>query len=298
MKFLTEYFNSGSAKQQNKKRLGAMCICITAVLLCLALIVLTAASIVTAVKNQNANGDDGDEGGSGLPTGYVTTALDPTLVSTGNLILIDESHPYATMPEVLAITDRPVKDDGKPTYSAYTDMCFLTADALAAFNKMAADFYAATSDDCLYLTKTEYGTILSLTYYDEATKSNVVSIYDAEAKAPVEVYRWIYQNAAKYGFVCAYATEGTENVFRYVGAEHAAAMDALNADNFPAYLEALKARCNKPNSARSVNVNNVRYKIYYQAVAETVLVPEKNTYTVSGNNVDGYIITEVVSTKK
>ena len=64
MKFLTEYLNSGSVKQQNKKRLGAFAICATAILLCLALIVLTAASIVTAVKNRKANTEgEGEEGG-------------------------------------------------------------------------------------------------------------------------------------------------------------------------------------------------------------------------------------------
>ena len=298
MKFLTEYLNSGSVKQQNKKRLGVACICATAILLCLALIVLTAASIVTAVKNRSANSEEEEEGGNATPSGYTSTTLEASQISTGNLLLIDETHPYTTMPEVVSITDRPQTAEGASVYSTYLDQCFLTKEALTALNKMVADFYAATSDENLYLTKTDYGCIITLTYYNEAAQSNTTPIYDAEAKAYVEVYRWIAQNAAKYGFVRASGAEGTENVFRYVGAEHAEAMRALNADNFPAYLDALKARCGKPSSARTVSVNNVRYKIYYQAAAETVLVPEKNTYTVSGNNVDGYIITEVTTAAK
>ena len=299
MKNVTEYLNSGSIKQQNKKRLGALLICATAILLCIALLIFTVASITAAIRNRKANEEPEDD--NGIPTGYTTTMLDVTQISQGTLLLIDDMHPCMIEPEVVSITDRPtIPDSTSAVYSAYMDLCFVTKDTLTALNKMMADFYAATQNDCVYLTKTEHGTILTLTYYDEATNTKTNSIYDAEAKAPVEEYRWIFTNAATYGFVPAYDTEGKENVFRYVGAEHAKAMDALNADNFPEYLEALKARCGQPGSARSVTVEGVRYKIYYQAAtADTpVWVPEKNTYVVSGNNVDGYIITETVSTNK
>ena len=301
MKALTEYFNSGSIKQQNKKRLGALLICATAILLCIALIVLTAASIVTALKNRTVEDEEDSEESGGIPGGYTTTTPEASQLSTGTLLLLDETHPYTgEVPAVVAISNRPQTAEGTNAYSAYTDSCYLTQEALDALNKMVTDFYAAKQDDCLYLIKTEYGTILTLTYYSELNKINTNSIYDSENDQPVDTYKWIYDNAASYGFVAASSTEGAENVFRYVGVPHALAMDALNADTFPAYLETLKTRCSKPSSARSVNTETARYKVYYQAaVADTpILVPETNPYTISGNNVDGYIITETISTQK
>ena len=49
---LSDFLNSGSAKQQAKKRLVAMILCATAVLLAIALVTLMIASIATALKNK------------------------------------------------------------------------------------------------------------------------------------------------------------------------------------------------------------------------------------------------------
>ena len=54
------------------------------------------------------------------------------------------------------------------------------------------------------------------------------------------------------------------------------------------YLEILKSRsASKP---LSVTVDNASYNMYYSATAEAV-VPTKYSYTVSGDNMNGYIIT-------
>ena len=94
MRFLTEFFNSGTVNQQNKRRLGAMLIAVTAVLLAVALIVLMVASIVTAVKNNRIVEDESDDSdGSGIPSGYTTTTFAEGQASNGALLLIDAEHP-------------------------------------------------------------------------------------------------------------------------------------------------------------------------------------------------------------
>lgn len=314
MKFLTEYFNSGSIKQQNKKRMGALLICATAVLLCIALIVLMIASIAIAVKNRASADEEDPSDSNGIPTGYTTTTPDASQLSVGNLLLLDATHPYTgEAPSVIAMSNNRPKDDTLAEdpylYWMYDTVNFsLTREALDAFAAMVTDFYAATKDNNLYVAAAyvtggtsaihQSGNAVTLHYYTEAPAH--ASIFDAENQKPVETYKWIYNNAAKYGFVLASEDETQQDVFRYVGVAHASAMEALSADSFPAYLEALKTRCNKPTAARTVTTDTGRYKIYYQAAAADtpVYVPETNTYTISGNNVDGYIITETVSTQK
>ena len=299
MKFLMEYLNSGNAKQQEKKKLGALLICATAILLCIALVVLTVASIVTAVKNRTAADDEGEGEGDGN-VGYTTTTLDASQITQGNLVLVDADHPYVTMPEVVSVYDEPGRKtaEGDIIYST-TNQCYLTQEALTAVTKLLTAFNAKDGNDNVYVINTEYGTIVTLTYVDVETKVTNNSIYDAEAKAPLADYKWIYDNAAAYGFVRVSAAEGTENVFRYVGVAHAKAMAALSAETFDVYLEKLKTRCATPATGKTVNTDAGRYKIYYQAAsADTpVMVPESNSYSVSGNGLDGFIITETISTK-
>ena len=298
MRFLTEFFNSGTVNQQNKRRLGAMLIAVTAALLAVALIVLMVASIVTAVKNKQVVEDDESEGdGSGIPSGYTTTTFAEGQASNGALLLIDASHPYVGTEALVAISDRPLDDDGDYVYSAYLDSCMLTQDALKALNTMAADFYASEKDGWLYLIKTEYGLNLTLAYRSNGSD---ISIYDSKNAKPVETYQWIYDNAHKYGFIQASDEEGKENVFRYVGVAHATYI-VNNKLTLASYLETVKTRtASKPLSISVKDAENktVTYRVYYLASDAEMVVPEKYVYTVSGDNMGGYIVTVDQSSAK
>lgn len=298
MRFLTEFFNSGTVNQQNKRRLGAMLIAVTAVLLAVALIVLMVASIVTAVKNNRVVEDEPDDSeGSGIPSGYTTTTFAEGQASNGTLLLIDAEHPYVGTESLVKIENRPLADDGTPAYSAYLDSCMLTQDALNALNAMAADFYAAKKDGWLYLIKTEYGLNLTLAYRSNKTD---ISIYDSANAKPVETYQWIYDNAHKYGFIQASAEEGKENVFRYVGVAHATYI-VNNKMTLTAYLELVKTRTASKSlqiSVKDAENKTVTYRVYYLAGDAEMVVPEKYTYTVSGDNMGGYIVTVDQSSAK
>ena len=108
-------------------------------------------------------------------------------------------------------------------------------------------------------------------------------------------YQWINDNAFRYGFVLRYPQDKEDRTgiayepwhFRYVGVPHAAVMTerGLCLEEYTTYLRQfpydgvhLKTTC-----------DGVDYEIYYEAGSE-IHVPKDRSYTVSGNNVDGFIV--------
>lgn len=110
------------------------------------------------------------------------------------------------------------------------------------------------------------------------------------------VFARLVEDAWKYGFVQRYP-EGKADItgisyeawhFRYVGLPHSKVMR----DNdlcLEEYIEFLK---NYPYDGQHLTVEHegISYEIYYCAGVE-VPVPENGSYTTSGNNVDGFIVT-------
>ncbi|MBQ8331065.1 MAG: hypothetical protein IJX94_01030 [Clostridia bacterium] len=321
MKFLSDYFNSGSVRQQNKKRLAALAVCATAALLAVALIALMIGSIATAIKNKAPDGtESGDETGTKIPTGYTTANLAEAgySVNAGTLLVIDDTHPYAAA--TATVQPQPnlrAKDTETNTdlYRGDYDMINITQETLDAFNAMVIAFHTEQKDQADYKTGNlwlqgrvsakEYSsaadaalksaTGLIICQQEKGTENDETSIYDSTAKKGVGVYQWIYENAYKYGFVQASTAEGEENVFRYVGVAHAAYMKNNN-KTFSDYLALFQT--NKPTASRPLTVsvkdakgNTVKYNMYYLSSTEEAVVPTKYNYTVSGDNMGGYIVT-------
>ncbi|MBO5938662.1 MAG: hypothetical protein J6Q82_04095 [Clostridia bacterium] len=317
MKFITDFLNSGTVKQQNRKKLGALLICATAALLVVALIGLAIFGIAGAIKNKNQE-EESEETGDKIPTGYVTTTFDEGTSSNGLLLLIDESHPYVGSAATVQPNSslRVKTEGGEEIYKgAYGDIN-LTQETLDAFNQMMLAFHTANKDQEGYrlgsiwlashlnglnaemtpatkeLLKTGCALIIE-NQYDEAAPS----IYDVEAKTGKGVYKWIYDNAAKYGFVKVADSAAEGNVFRYVGVVHAKAMEDRKVASFAEYLTYLQTKTNL-RSQLSVSVTGAdgkatKYSVYYLASDVEHYVPEDGTfeYTVSGDNMGGYIVT-------
>ena len=111
--------------------------------------------------------------------------------------------------------------------------------------------------------------------------------------------KWLKENAWKYGFVLRYQ-EDKENItgikyeawhFRYVGLPHSAIMQGKNFV-LEEYLDYLKEQKNV-----TVTVDHQKYKISYYPVSHRtkIHVPANGRYEISGNNVDGVIVTVPVT---
>lgn len=114
-------------------------------------------------------------------------------------------------------------------------------------------------------------------------------------------FNWIYENAHKYGFINRYpnACEGhtgfNSNVrihLRYIGIEHATYIYE-NGCCLDKYLEDLRDNYSYENPLE-FTANGKTYKVYYVAYTgnpTSIPVPEDKTYSISGNNMNGFIVT-------
>jgi len=107
--------------------------------------------------------------------------------------------------------------------------------------------------------------------------------------------KWMAENAWKYGFILRYPRDKTDITgieyepwhFRYVGLPHSALMKEKNFV-LEEYIDYLK----KEKSVMTT-VGETDYYISYHPVSETleIVEPILSQYEVSGNNVDGVIVT-------
>lgn len=114
--------------------------------------------------------------------------------------------------------------------------------------------------------------------------------------------RWLKENAWNYGFVLRYPKDKTEITgikyepwhFRYVGLPHSLIMKEKNMvlEEYQDYL--------KNQKGIQVTVNNKKYEIIYTAVTKNtkVRVPAGHPFTISGNNIDGVVVTVSLSEKE
>lgn len=107
--------------------------------------------------------------------------------------------------------------------------------------------------------------------------------------------KWLQNNAWKYGFIVRYpedktAITGIRNEpwhFRYVGLPHSAIMEE-KAFVLEEYLDFLKVQ-----KSIKTTIDDQVYEVFYYPVSHntTVHVPAKGRYEISGNNIDGVIVT-------
>lgn len=107
--------------------------------------------------------------------------------------------------------------------------------------------------------------------------------------------KWLNKNAWRYGFILRYPSDKTEIIdiqsepwhFRYVGLPHSAIMYQKNFV-LEEYLDFLKAQ----KSIRTT-INHQVYEIFYYPISQntTIHVPANGRYEISGNNMDGVIVT-------
>jgi D-alanyl-D-alanine carboxypeptidase len=110
-------------------------------------------------------------------------------------------------------------------------------------------------------------------------------------------YNWINRNAYRYGFIIRYTEDkkditGIENEpwhFRYVGKPHATIMTQYNMC-MEEYIDYLKQFAFGKKHLGFIDYDGRQYEIYYADTLD-VPVPKAFNYKISGNNIDGFIIT-------
>ena len=250
---------------------------------------------------------------SAIPAGYVTAEGD---IHSGSLILVSNDHPYTFPADVELVTtleqnisgymarDYTVKQE-KTAFAAFDSLFRAFANATGredvnissayrSYDEQQAVYAASVAESGQdhadsYVTQpgcSEHhtGLAVDLTRYDVRTGHSHDFTGEGE-------YGWIHTHGPEYGVVMRYAAdkEAITGIaeeswhLRYVGVPHAAYMAEHNLC-LEEYIDLL----------RSYPVSSpLRYKgcrIYYCPEGQ-LWVPEGENYILSGNNVDGFIVT-------
>lgn len=250
---------------------------------------------------------------SAVPDGYVALEGD---IHTGTLLLIGNDHPYVFPEDLPLVTmwDRAGDDYLVRDYSVA-----LQADAADAFDAMLKDFSAATGKHDVNITSAyrsyeeqqevfsdavekdgpeharryvtqpggsehHSGLAVDFSLYNVATR--VSETFDGAGD-----YKWINDHCGDYGIILRYPPnkEALTGIaletwhYRYVGRPHAAYM-AQNDLCLEEYMDLLRSH----TVDRPLGYDG--YTIYF-CPADALYVPGSGNYTVSGNNVDGFIVT-------
>ena len=227
-------------------------------------------------------------------------------VFRGSLVLVSDHLGYAlpkNAPELVTVWG-----NKSPTYYVATSSLQLAKDAFSAADKMFCDYSAENSNSDYQITMgydpadapaccSEHGTgyAFDMNVY---TKSGA-SFRLAEAGG---IYNWIYENCAKYGFVLRYGREKTNvtgeafdaDHFRYVGKGHAQYMSE-HGMALEEYIGELQKHVYGKKHLE-FSYDSVEYEAFYvnipnDAESVTVNIPQDVSYTVSGDNIGGVIIT-------
>ena len=304
MSFIDALLSGNTQRERRQKTMCAIAIAITAALLVIAVIVFAVCQIAGISTNTDSEKDTDKESTPKVELGEtVDRQLSPEAVYSGNLLTLNSTARYKGEVETVNLQerkDRPKTDTGENSYTvlkADRTRFYATEETAAALNKMLQAFYNAKKDDNILISGAydttavssqdavfSSGEAIALSYFhDYATNG----INDPRSIYGVDLYKWIYSNAHKYGFV---AVSAKSNVFRYIGIEHATAVKfhGLSLDN---YLKQLKSATIETPMLLDAKGTQVAY---YCPITD-VKVPKNYSCTISGNNVDGVIVTVTVT---
>ncbi len=236
-----------------------------------------------------------------VPEGYAMTQIDATFVHNGPLILLDESHPFS------GTTGDLVTFHNKNASYRMKRLDFSTRpEVFNAMNEMGDAYFAdnGMAGLMIYSTMAPYDAPGS--FYQDALPDrssgyglDFCTINPDDTLNKLRTANpWLLSNSWKYGFIFSY-TEADADVtgvsaapyhLRYVGKLHASIMHE-NGLTLSQYLETLREYT--VDAPMQYTLGDTTYSIYYEPSVSSqtsVPLPTNQDYEISGNNVDGFII--------
>ncbi|MCQ4022177.1 MULTISPECIES: D-alanyl-D-alanine carboxypeptidase family protein [unclassified Ruminococcus] len=256
------------------------------------------------------------------PNDYKTVQLDNSEVNDGFLLLINNE--YACRHDGIDLAN--VSENYNKTYQVTDYAVEANKTTIDQMNLMFADFKKAVGENDLMISCAYRSMALQDQLYKEEieekgeaegskwvtkpghsehqsgyafdltlmAKNGGITEFDGKGK-----YAWIKDNCEKYGFIIRYPQEKTELTgiyhepwhIRYVGIAHACYIKENNLC-LEEYISLIKGySVQKPLEYQDCEMN--RWCIYYVPAGSTatnVPVPNGKQYEISGNNVDGFIV--------
>lgn len=310
--------NSSLSRRDQRIRLQRMTLITIAAVLVLMVVTLIALiiSAIAGAGNNDPSGNGGNGNVSGDKIVWSTTPVSAQDTLHGPLALVNSTHQYtfpASDEHLSTIYD--FWKAAHPTTQPYKLSMlspYMETVALTAMDRLLTDFSAATGKTDVVLRwayrsaedQTNVGSSTPAGYSDHHTGMGcTLSIYDGTNTYPLSsdaTYNWITDNAAKYGFIVRYPADKADltgvsdytSYFRYVGVAHATYMKANNLC-MEEYIDYLKANVTDKSPLTVTGADGRVYDIYYYTVngSASVKVPTNYSYTLSGTNDGGVVVT-------
>ena len=302
------------AQRRRNQRVVLLAIFATVALILISLLVLGGFAAVNAIIDARPDPNQGENNPPAPVTDvvFVQTTKPADAVSAGQLVLVNAQYRY-TFPasvQLLRIYDNMVKKpNGSTIYRPVSNDYKLETEALQALNDMMYRYYELDSDASFAISSAyrtlddqeALGSSVQPGYSDHHTGYCVAIQYGDRSE--LEIDHWIYQNCHKYGFIVRYP-EGKENItgvsdyrhcLRYVGVAHATYMYQTGLC-MEEYIDLLKGSYHSSAMRLSITgADGNPYEVYYVPASgqelTTLDVPSNYSYTVSGDNHSGFIVT-------
>ncbi len=315
-----------TVRKRRKNRLTIVLILVVA----LCLIWVTAFFLLSRLWGEEKPPSDTTDENSGMTTTEDSDSdSDPAQTGPAD-ILVNSDFPY-TFPANPESGFKPIYGNKTNRYKVSNSTLSLRADIIDRLNTLFDDFYdySGKTDIQIYYGFRSYSVQEALFNSEVAKKGeveapnhvalpgnsehhigtafdlNILSNEDGKTYTFEDKpeYSWVLENMHKYGFIHRYPENkiGDTGVsyepwhFRYIGVPHSHLMldKGYCLEEYIAYLRNFTFA----GDHVKVEAGESRYEIYYVPCAEgenvstDVPVPENLPYTVSGNNVDGFIVT-------
>ena len=256
---------------------------------------------------------------------YESFQVDTTDKFKGDLILVNEEHQYFGGDEdLVSITDMNYENEIS-CFTAVDSTYTILRHVYGPMAEMVQDFYDKYNNDTLII----YGSYRTTEFQQQLYEDDLAQSGDGESTRVAKPgfsehetglafdftesvnhdydgtgdFAWINANCFKYGFIVRY-TEAKQRLtkiqdepwhFRYVGIPHAYYMDSKDLC-LEEYIDLVREHPYDGEHLEFSDNDGNDYEVYFVASDDgsektTVPVPTGTRYEISGNNVDGFIVT-------
>lgn len=292
---------------------------VTCILLILCPIVVGIANGIDSAGNRPE--DSGNAGGDGTdaPAELYTTipVASSDVYAKGTLRVVSANAAIRFYPETSQLIGI-YGDHMSSSYKIKISTFLLESEALTAFNSMLDAYFAESQDNSVLITsafrsESEQAAINPATVGlsdHHLALSLALKLNDGQNTAELPENHWVYRNGYRYGYIQRYPAGKEEstgiseyyNCIRYVGVPHATYMheNDLSLEEYVSFVKSYRYG----ETHLTVTAEGATYEIYYvpanlteslDTAITTLPVPKELSYTYSGNNTDGFIVTVRVS---
>lgn len=245
---------------------------------------------------------------------------------TGDLILVNNQHEYFSTGEENLVSIMTKNDESNRDFFTAVDYTYSILEPVyEPMAKMIEDFYDIYENDTLII----YGSYRTKEFQQELYNNFTASEQGDDAPIVAKPgfsehetgyafdfsetvnydyqgtgdFEWLNTNCYKYGFVIRYAKDKEDITefryepwhFRYVGIPHATYMTENNLC-LEEYIDLLRTNYSYDNEHLEFSADGADYEVFFFASDDgsditNVPVPTGYKYDISGNNVDGFIVT-------